>query len=198
MILYNPRFIKLKQANNMIIDNILKEWSSALDFFELKKYGLIFRKGGIHEKNFKLEDSYFGIFKTFEHESKETIKDKYHYLLKDLDTKYEGFFDLEYVCKITKSYEIDEIRALDLIDDLHPWKKEYLIDRFNFRQKTSLFAYILEINKLKIPKKVDYDPEKAKGCKSWFNLSSPVNTFATVQISDKMNENKVLRAFKDF
>ena len=47
MILYNSRFIKLKQANNMIIDNILKEWSSALDFFELKKYGLIFRKGGI-------------------------------------------------------------------------------------------------------------------------------------------------------
>ena len=181
----------------MIINNILKEWSSALDFFELKKYGLIFRKGGIHEKDFKHQDSYFGIFKTFEHESKETLKDKYHYLLKGLDTKYEGFFDLEYVCRITNSYEINKISILDDIDDLHPWKKEYLIDRFNFRQKTSLFAYILEINKLKIPKKVDYIAEEAKGCKSWFNLTSPVNTFATIQISDKMNENRVLKALEN-
>ena len=163
----------------------------------MKKYGLIFRKGGIHEKDFKHQDSYFGIFKTFEHESKETLKDKYHYLLKELDTKYEGFFDLEYVCRITNSYEINKISILDDIDDLHPWKKEYLIDRFNFRQKTSLFAYILEINKLKIPKKVDYIAEEAKGCKSWFNLTSPVNTFATVQISDKMNENRVLKALEN-
>ena len=75
----------------MIINNILKEWSSALDFFELKKYGLIFRKGGIHEKDFKLQDSYFGIFKTFEHESKETLKDKYHYLLKGVVFKIIGY-----------------------------------------------------------------------------------------------------------
>ena len=45
-----------------------------------------------------------------------------------------------------------------------------------------------------MPKKVDYSAEEAKGCKSWFNLTSPVNTFATIQISDKMNENRVLKA----
>ncbi len=58
----------------MFIEQILKEWSSAVRFFEHKKVGLIFRKGGIHEKEFEETSSYFGIFKTFEHESKETVK----------------------------------------------------------------------------------------------------------------------------
>ena len=34
------------------IDLILKEWSAIFSFFELKKYFIIFRKGGIHEKEF--------------------------------------------------------------------------------------------------------------------------------------------------
>ena len=47
------------------VDLILKEWSSVFSFFELKKYCMIFRKGGIHEKEFLETDSYFGIFKTY-------------------------------------------------------------------------------------------------------------------------------------
>ena len=56
------------------IDLILKEWSAIFSFFELKKYCIIFRKGGIHEKEFLEIESYFGIFKTHEHESIETLK----------------------------------------------------------------------------------------------------------------------------
>ena len=48
----------------MVIEQILKEWSSALRFFEHKKVVLIFRKGGIHEREFEEASSYFGIFKT--------------------------------------------------------------------------------------------------------------------------------------
>jgi hypothetical protein len=179
----------------MIIDFILKEWSSAFEFFELKKYGLIFRKGGIHEKDFKLKDNYFGIFKTYEHESKETLKDKYSYLLKGFETKYTGSFDLEYVCKIKESFVINKISFFDEIDEYHPWDKEYLIDRFNFRKTNDLVAYFLDIEKLKIPKKANYEIDKAKGCKSWFDLKDPVNTFATINLNDKMNENKVLNKF---
>ena len=69
-----------------------------------------------------------------------------------------------------------------------------MISAHSGTKKPTRKSPIIEINKLKIPKKVDYSAEEAKGCKSWFNLTSPVNTFATIQISDKMNENKVLKA----
>ena len=55
------------------IDLILKEWSAIFSFFELKNIVLFFRKGGIHEKEFLEIESYFGIFKTHEHESIETM-----------------------------------------------------------------------------------------------------------------------------
>ena len=50
--MYNIKIQKSHFRNIMIVKNILKEWSSAFKFFELKKYGLIFRKGGIHERQF--------------------------------------------------------------------------------------------------------------------------------------------------
>ena len=70
----------------MNISLMLKEWSSAIKFFQNYKTSLIFRKGGIHEKNFKDVDSYFGFFPTFEHESRDTVK-------KDFQNKIIEFAD---------------------------------------------------------------------------------------------------------
>ena len=44
----------------MILTKVLKEWSSALKFYENKKVCLIFRKGGIHEKDFIETKDFFG------------------------------------------------------------------------------------------------------------------------------------------
>ena len=93
----------------MVIEQILKEWSSALRFFEHKKVVLIFRKGGIHEKEFEEASSYFGIFKTFEHESKGTVKNEYENYLQNTTAEYTGDFDLEYIAKIKHSFQIDSI-----------------------------------------------------------------------------------------
>ena len=46
----------------MILTKVLKEWSSALKFYENKKVCLIFRKGGIHEKDFIETKDFFGFF----------------------------------------------------------------------------------------------------------------------------------------
>ena len=195
--MYNIKIQKSHFRNIMIVKNILKEWSSAFKFFELKKYGLIFRKGGIHERQFDENDGYFGIFKTFEHESNGNIKDSYKSLLSTSNDSYTGEFDLEYACKIQNSFIIPDIESLNIIDDYHPWKSEYLIERFNFRKSKDMKAYILEIQKLKIPKKVNYDVKSAKGCKSWFELENPTNTFTTIKINDPMNENKIINILKN-
>ena len=48
----------------MVLTKVLKEWSSALKFYENKKVCLIFRKGGIHEKDFIETKDFFGFFRT--------------------------------------------------------------------------------------------------------------------------------------
>ena len=58
----------------MELKKILKEWSSALKFYENQKVCLIFRKGGIHERDFVETEDFFGFFPTFEHESADTVK----------------------------------------------------------------------------------------------------------------------------
>ena len=176
----------------MLIEQILKEWSSALRFFEHKKVGLIFRKGGIHEKEFEEASSYFGIFKTFEHESKETVKDEYKNYLQDTTVEYTGDFNLEYVARIKLSFEIDSIDKLEPLDPYHHWEKSYLVERFNFRPKKPLVCYLIELQKIKFPKKVFYDAEEAKGCISWFKLNQPVEINNTLELYDSFQEGKLL------
>ena len=119
------------------IDLILKEWSSIFGFFELKKYCIIFRKGGIHEKEFLEIESYFGIFKTHEHESIETLKPSCKSFLTNSTVEYTGTFDLEYIAKIKKSYLVDSFEKLEILDEFSPWNIDYLKDRFNFKPKKS-------------------------------------------------------------
>lgn len=173
------------------VDLILKEWSSVFSFFELKKYCMIFRKGGIHEKEFLEIDSYFGIFKTYEHESTETVKPSCKSFLTNLTVDYSGTFDLEYIAKIKKSYLVDSLEKLEVLDEFSPWSLEYLKDRYNFKPKNPLNCYFLELRKLKIPEKVLYSPEEAKGCKSWFSPVNDIKIYSSSLINDPMNENKV-------
>lgn len=173
------------------IDLILKEWSAIFSFFELKKYCIIFRKGGIHEKEFLEIESYFGIFKTHEHESIETLKPSCKSFLTNSTVEYTGTFDLEYIAKIKKSYLVDSFEKLEILDEFSPWNIDYLKDRFNFKPKNPLYCYFLELRKLKIPEKVLYIPEEAKGCKSWFKPSSEIKVYSTSLINDSMNENRV-------
>ena len=177
----------------MLIEQILKEWSSALQFFENKKIGLIFRKGGIHEKEFEGTDSYFGIFKTFEHESEKTVKKEYKNYLKNKTVDYTGNFNLEYIAKIKKSFKIDSIDKLNLLDSYHHWEKAYLVERFKFRPKKPLYCYLLEIQKINFPKNVTYDIQEAKGCISWFKLNESIEINNTSELRDSFQENKLLK-----
>ncbi len=182
----------------MLIERILKEWSSALSFFEDKKIGLIFRKGGIHEKEFEGTDSYFGIFKTFEHESEKTVKKEYKNYLKNRTGDYTGNFNLEYIARIKKSFKIDSINKLNLLDPYHPWEKGYLIERFNFRPKKPLYCYLLEIQKIKFPKNVAYNIHEAKGCISWFKLNEPIQIDNTLELCNPIQEKELLRILDNF
>jgi len=179
----------------MIIQKILKEWSSALKFFENKKVCIIFRKGGIHEKDFVQTEDFFGFFPTFEHESKDTVKPQYRnikYLLND-KVGYSGLGELNYFGKIISSYQISSIDQLSQLDPFHIWEQKYLVDRFNFRPKNPLRCYMLDVFKVKLPKRIEYDSKKASGCTSWFELTNAVNVNSYDRINDDFQVRKAMK-----
>ena len=179
----------------MILTKALKEWSSALKFYENKKVCLIFRKGGIHEKDFIETKDFFGFFPTFEHESNETEKkdlrnSKY---LTSQSATYTGVADLNYFGQIIGNYKISNIDQLILLDSFHVWENSYLIDRFNFRPKNPLTCYLLDVFKIRLPKKIEYDSSEAKGCTSWFDLKNEVSVHSFDKVNDDLQVNKALK-----
>ena len=179
----------------MIIQTILKEWSSAIRFYEDTGIPLIFRKGGIHEKTFQNVESYFGIFETYEHESKTTVKPEYSKYLSETSVSYPGYFNLLYIGKIKNTLLIDTIDKLDFLDQYHLWEKSYLIDRFNFRQKNPLYCYLIELNKMNTSKVVEYDPEEARGCLSWFKIKEKIKVNQFKLINDSTKEKELNKLF---
>ncbi|MBT6795751.1 DUF1802 family protein [bacterium] len=154
----------------MILTKALKEWSSALKFYENKKVCLIFRKGGIHEKDFR--------------------NSKY---LTSQSATYTGVADLNYFGQIIGNYKISNIDQLILLDSFHVWENSYLIDRFNFRPKNPLTCYLLDVFKIRLPKKIEYDSSEAKGCTSWFDLKNEVSVHSFDKVNDDLQVNKALK-----
>ena len=184
----------------MIINRVLKEWSSALKFYENKKVCLIFRKGGIHERDFVEIDDFFGFFPTFEHESVETVKKDFRnrkYLIEER-ADYSGVGELNFFGKILNSYEISSVEQLDLVDDFHVWENSYLIDRFNFRPKNPLRCYVLDVFKIKLPKRINFSPEEAKGRTSWFELENEISVHGFSKVNDDFQVNKALKVLNTF
>ena len=183
----------------MVIKQILKEWSSAIKFYENKKVCLIFRKGGIHEKNFDEKNDYFGFFPTFEHESSDTVKPDFRHIkyLLDRIVDYSGTSELTHFGKIIGSYEVSSIDKLKLLDNFHIWESSYLVDRFNFRPKNPLKCYLLDVFKVKLAKKIEYNVEEAKGCTSWFQLKNEVAVHSYEKVNDNFQNNKVLKVLNE-
>lgn len=106
---------------------------------------------------------------------------------------YSGQSYVQYLGKINSGYEISSPDQLDSLEDFHIWEKSYLVDRFNFRPTKPLICYVLDIFKIKLPKRIEYDPEKARGCTSWFDLEKEVEVHSFQKINDSFQVNKALR-----
>ena len=130
--------------------------------------------------------------------SVKTVKKEYKNYLKNRTGDYTGNFNLEYIARIKKSFKIDSINKLNLLDPYHHWEKGYLIERFNFRPKKPLYCYLLEIQKIKFPKNVAYNIHEAKGCISWFKLNEPIQIDNTLELCNPIQEKELLRILDNF
>ena len=177
----------------------LKEWAIVCKALEEGKQILLLRKGGIMEfrKGFEIKHFEFFLYPTYEHQSKESIKDEYK---KELETLLSSRCDnnkkynkntINLYAKVKDIIEISDKTKLPKLQNYHIWNQEYVTSRMNYNPSKPLYMLLLRIYKLKDPLVIDVKDEWS-GCKSWLdiNIEKKWEDFDSEQYSSKhiMNE----------
>ena len=177
----------------------LKEWAIVCKALEEGKQILLLRKGGIMEfrKGFEIKHFEFFLYPTYEHQSKESIKDEYK---KELETLLSSGYDnnkkynkntINLYAKVKDIIEISDKTKLLKLQNYHIWNQEYVTSRMNYNPSKPLYMLLLRIYKLKDPLVIDVKDEWS-GCKSWLdiNIEKKWEDFDSEQYSSKhiMNE----------
>ena len=157
----------------------LKEWAIVCKALEDGKQILLLRKGGIMEfrKGFEVKYNEFFLYPTYEHQSKNSIKDEYIpylesllYDRKDNEKKYDSNkSSINLFAQVYETIEITDRAILLKLQNYHIWNNEYVTIRMNYNPSKPLNILLLRIFKIKEPLVVDIKDEWT-GCKSWLNI----------------------------
>jgi hypothetical protein len=169
----------------------LKEWAIVCKAAEDGKQVLLFRKGGIMEyrNGFELKHKNFFLFPTFEHQSKDSIRNEYKVELENLEKQHilkdtqkdstssgkynsdttQNTTNINLFVEITYFNEINDINKLEKLEKFHIWNINYVRMRFNYNPKKPLYLMLLRTYKLNDVIKIHNKHEWA-GCKSWIQI----------------------------
>jgi hypothetical protein len=146
----------------------LKEWAIVCDLLLEGKLAIMLRKGGIHESGgpgvFELEYPRFALFPSWAHQKPEMIKPDIRPRVQVLEEPAE--IPLSGVGQAVRIWQIPSREAFDTLDDLHPWTKDQVDMRFNYKPHNPIYVMAVRTWKLPAVKVVKNYPEYA-GCKSW-------------------------------
>lgn len=162
----------------------LKEWAIVCKALEEGKQILLLRKGGIMEfrKGFEVKHNEFLLYPTYEHQSRESVKDEYKIELekllcdkendqkkssKNAHTINRNIINL--FAKVSDVIEISDKSILAKLQNYHIWNDEYVTSRMNYNPSKPLYVLLLRVYKIKEPLVIDIKNEWS-GCKSWLNI----------------------------
>ena len=168
----------------------LKEWASVVKALEKGQQIFLLRKGGIAEKNgaFRMEESEFFLFPTFEHQDKEKLKPSVQGLVDEAQKQaqvWAGKIALSCYAEVTEVFQVREIEPLLKLSQSHIWSEEMIRERFNWRPEEPLYIPILRVYRLKGVLLIDA-LERYKGCKSWIDFDRPIPTKGAKPVLDDM------------
>jgi hypothetical protein len=179
--------------SNFISAGALKEWAIICKAIEDGTQVLLFRKGGIMEyrNGFELKHKVFFLFPTFEHQSIESIQNKYRKELEILQQQKDNTqslnqkdnnisdennsrvtqdtINISSFVEITYFIEINDINKLEKLEKYHIWNLDYVKMRFNYNPKKPLYLLMLRAYKLNKPIEIQNRREWS-GCKSWIQF----------------------------
>jgi hypothetical protein len=174
----------------------LKEWSAAVHAMLDGRQTVLLRKGGIHEKRFRLDSSHFLFFPTVAHSHAQRVRPEHRQLLApSADDSTPTDIVLRAGAKVVAAVEVNQPERLEEIEPLHIWtQKSVRDDRLDFRPKHRLTVLVVQVSPLLEPERLPRKPEYA-GCTSWVPL--PVNPMWGTPVHDDATLREVAARVRD-
>lgn len=151
----------------------LKEWAAVAAALLDGPQTVLLRKGGIHEKAFRVGGAWFVLFPTVAHSHRERVRPEHLPWLDvgaaDVD-EAAGTFVVRCGIALVEAVPVARPEGLAEIADLHIWTEESVrADRLEFRPRHPLQVLVVRAFALPEPVRLARR-EEYRGCKSWLEL----------------------------
>jgi hypothetical protein len=151
----------------------LKEWAAVAAALLDGRQTVLLRKGGIHEKAFRVGGAWFVLFPTVAHSHRERVRAEHRSLLDvgaaDVD-EAGGTFVVRCGVSLVEAVPVARPEGLVEIADLHIWTEESVrADRLEFRPRHPLQVLVVRAFALPEPVRLVRRNEYG-GCRSWLEL----------------------------
>jgi hypothetical protein len=167
----------------------LKEWALVCDMLLDGRMSVLFRKGGINEKGFWVEAGEFLLFPTYFHQNRDKVRpefrDEFDAALSSAPP--EGALRVPALCRVVEAIPVARNEGVYELEDLHPYTREQIDLRLEFRPKKPLVLLAVEVVRLRAPVDVPV-LERYAGCSSWvpleiggYEIGSPVLPRAEIE-----------------
>lgn len=164
-----------------LVKDALKEWAVTIDALDKGRQVLLLRKGGIHEKEFRLEHEEFLLYPSFEHQKPELLKPEYLPDLQRVLAPWGGqvpkgplpTVTFTHFCRATGVIEVTEAEQVEALSPLYIWTPQYAQSRHYWRPKKPLEVILVRAYRLAQPATIPVADYFA-GCRSWVDLPEPI------------------------
>ncbi len=165
----------------------LKEWGAAVHALLDGRQCVLLRKGGIHEKRFRVAAEGFLLFPTVAHSHAERVREEHRHLLRPaVQDSTQTHITVRASAKVVAAVEVTQPDRIDELADLHIWTHlSVRADRLDFRPKHRLTVLVVAVRPLVEPVRLERLPQYA-GCKSWVELPLTPATGAPVRDADML------------
>ena len=146
----------------------LKEWALVCSMLLDGRMTVLFRKGGINEKGFWIEADEFLLFPTYFHQNRDKVRPEFR---DEFDTALssapsEGTLVVPGLARVVSAIPVSRNEGVYELEDLHPYTREQIDMRLEFRPKKPLVLLVVETVPLRAPVQVPV-LERYAGCSSW-------------------------------
>jgi hypothetical protein len=164
----------------------LKEWAVCIEALGAGRQHVLVRKGGILEetREFRLEETSFYFYPTYEHQRKALIKPEYQEALertiagRELPPKK---VEITHLAHVVDDICVKDEATLRLLDPFHILTHEYARERLHWKADKPLHVLTVRVYRLSEPKTVEVKDEYL-GCKSWLKLAEPIEQVDLVPV----------------
>jgi hypothetical protein len=149
----------------------LKEWVVVVKALEEGEQCILFRKGGILDPGFSVESSEFLLFPTFEHQTKEYLKDNYKSKFDELLSKRDANkVTITSAAKVVAAYETSDKIKLHELKKYHVYSDDFIDYRMQYNRDKPMSVLFVRTYNVE-PLTIDILPEYT-GCRSWIKVNA--------------------------